>query len=260
MVDEISLLKLTKSLVVEAANCVIFKHENIPLKRYKFEKDLVREIKSNADFVLEKIIISGLEETEIPILCEETGYHNQNSDSDYCFIVDPLDGTFNFVKDFGSCAISIALWKKDNPVFGVIYDLTRKELYWGGKNIGAFCEAKNIKVSPVSDIKKSLICSGFPVRYNFEEIFVDDYIKFLTSFAKVRMIGSAAVSILSVARGAAEAYFEKNIMIWDVAAGLAISEGAGGRNIIINTQIENSYDVMVSNYVLFDELKEIINE
>ena len=90
--------------------------------------------------------------------------------------------------------------------------------------------------------------------------FVDDYIKFLTSFAKVRMIGSAAVSILSVARGAAEAYFEKNIMIWDVAAGLAISEGAGGRNIIINTQIENSYDVMVSNYVLFDELKEIINE
>lgn len=260
MVDRKELLELTKNVVKQSALDIIYQGDVDFLRKHEFDINLVREIKAAADITLEKNIISKLESTGIPILSEESGITGDVQDSDYIFIIDPLDGTFNFVRNFGACAISVALWFKGDPVFGVVYDLHREELYWGGKDIGAFCDNDGIKVSIISDIKKSLVCSGFPVRYDLSELHKDNYMEVLTKFAKVRMIGSAAISIISVSRGAAEAYFEKNIMIWDVAAGLAIAEGAGGAYDLLQTSIENSFDVIVSNHELFDHIKRIVVE
>ena len=260
MIDTKKLLEFTKKVAEKSALELTHNNEIDALKNYQYDNDLKREIKANADIVLEKNIISQLQSTGIPILSEESGLTLATKDSEYLFIVDPLDGTFNFVKNFGSCAISIALWHKDKPIFGVIYDLYRQELYWGGKGLGAFCDGSEIKVSYISDIEKSLICSGFPVRYDLKNLYEDNYMKVLTKFAKVRMIGSAAISIINVCRGASEAYFEKNIMIWDIAAGLAILEGSGGSYTLIETTIEKSYDVIVGNKTLLNKIKGLMNE
>ena len=254
------LLDFTKEVVLKTAQKVINHRETTSLRVHTFDDDLKREMKAFADQFIEKHLIFELEKRGIPILSEECGAKGETQDSDYLFIIDPLDGTFNYVKNFGACAISVALWHKDEPIFGVIYDLDREELYWGGKDYGAFCDSHPLGVSIISEIGKSLVCSGFPVRYDLKDLYTDNYMEILSNFAKVRMIGSAAISIINVARGVAEAYFEKNIMIWDVAAGIAIAEGAGASYILIPTQITQSFDVIVSNNKLLKELKGIIDE
>ena len=108
------------------------------------------------------------------------------------------------------------------------------------------------------DISKSLVCSGFPVRYDFTQLYQDKYLEMLSHFSKIRMIGSAAISIVQVSRGVADAYFEKNIMIWDVAAGLAIAEGAGGSYLLLDTSIEKSFDVIVGNPKLLKKIEAIL--
>ena len=187
----------------------------------------------------------------MPILSEESGHLAGKSGSGYWFIVDPLDGTFNFVKGLGPSAVSIALWKELSPVFGVIYNLSEKALYWGGKELGAYCGDQKISVSDVLDKSKASICTGFPVRFNVDsETSMQHFWNLIKPFAKIRMIGSAAVSVLYVAKGVADIYSEQNIMLWDVAAGLAIVEGAGGNYRIDETDISYAYNVTAWNSCL----------
>lgn len=254
------LLDFTKEVVLKTAQKVINHRETTSLRVHTFDGDLKREMKAFADQFIEKHLIFELGKRGVPILSEECGSKGATQDSDYLFIIDPLDGTFNYVRNFGACAISVALWHKDEAVFGVIYDLDRRELYWGGKHYGAFCNSHQLGVSTITEIEKSLVCSGFPVRYDLKDLYADNYMAILSNFGKVRMIGSAAISIINVARGVAEAYFEKNIMIWDVAAGIAIAEGAGASYLLIPTPIAQSFDVIVSNKKLMKELKEIVDE
>jgi len=261
MINSERLLEITKIIVSETANKVISHGQVHALKNHSYDNYLQREVKAAADKFIEKQLISELEKEGIPILSEECGLKGDiKKEPNYIFIVDPLDGTFNFIKDFGSCGISVALWHKEQPIFGVIYDFNRREIFWGGKEFGAFCGKSKLETSTISDIKKSLVCSGFPVRYDLKAMYQDNYLTTLSKFAKVRMIGSAAISIINVARGAAEAYFEKNIMIWDVAAGIAIAEGAGADFTLKPTSIPQSFDVVVSNSNILNELKGILNE
>ena len=254
------LIESTKQIVLEVANEVLYHKDSSALKAYTFDNSLSREIKAFVDQFIESRLISALKKYNFPILSEERGVVGQTENSDYIFIIDPLDGTFNFVRNFGSYCISVALWFKGEPIFGVIYDLSQKQLYWGGRDFGSFCDNVEIQVSSLSEIDKSLICSGFPVRYDMSNLNTDNYIKVLSKFAKVRMIGSAAMSVINVAKGLAEAYFEKNIMIWDVAAGIAIAEGAGGSCVFVEKSTIHTLDVIVTNNHLIEDIKVLINE
>ena len=118
-----NLLESTKSIVQDSAQQIINHSTTNDLKDYYFDDHLDKEVKALADSFLDEYLLSELEPFGIPILTEESGLRGGSKDSDYLFIVDPLDGTYNYIRNFGSSAISVALFKKNKPIFGVIFDL-----------------------------------------------------------------------------------------------------------------------------------------
>ncbi|MFA7342845.1 MAG: inositol monophosphatase family protein [Terrimicrobiaceae bacterium] len=243
MVDIPALLELAKSTAARAGERL---EKGGHLEDFSFSEEFPREVKSLADAVLEDVILGALSGTGLEILSEERGLVPGARPGGHRFIVDPLDGTFNHLRNLGPCAVSIALWEADRPVFGVIFDIVKKSLCWGGKPLGAWRDGREIRVSRIGDVSRAAICTGFPVRFDFSaEKAWGSFRDRVSPFAKVRMLGSAASSLACVADGRAEAYFEENIMLWDVAAGIAIVEGAGGR--VCWREKEGSLDVLADN-------------
>jgi myo-inositol-1(or 4)-monophosphatase len=171
------------------------------------------------------------------------------------WVVDPLDGTVNFLRGIGPSAISVALWQGKSPLFGVLYSLNTGILSWGGKGLGAWSQGKQLRVSNVARANLAVIFTGIPARFpteNKERVL--RFCNVFTKFNKVRMIGSAACSLLMVAQGDADAYFEDQIMLWDVAAGLAILQGAEGEFVINQESYTSPCRVFAANESLLSSL------
>ncbi len=147
----------------------------------------------------------------------------------YQWIIDPLDGTTNFTHAFPLFAISIGLALNDEVVLGVVYEMNRKEMFHTVKGQPAYCNGKEIKVSPIRVMHESLLATGFPYS-DFDKM--DAYLKVIQSFLKrshgVRRLGSAATDLAYVACGRFEGFFEYNLNPWDVAAGAFLVRQAGG--------------------------------
>jgi myo-inositol-1(or 4)-monophosphatase len=188
-----------------------------------------KEIKIAADAFLDGELRRRFLETGLSILTEESGLIEQAA-GELCWVVDPLDGSINYLRGAGPSAISVALIQGTAaPLFGVVFSLDRGTLSWGGPGLGAYSDGSPIRVSGARDIAGSIVCGGFPARFRTGDTHaLSQYCGTIARFSKVRMIGSAASSLLMVAEGRVDAYFEEEIMLWDVAAGLAIIEGAGG--------------------------------
>jgi fructose-1,6-bisphosphatase/inositol monophosphatase family enzyme len=145
------------------------------------------------------------------------------------WIVDPLDGSLNFMRGIPICCVSIGLWQKDLPILGVIYDFQRRELFTGLAGERAFLNGKPIRVSKIKKRADAVLCTGFPVKADFTKRNIVDTVEDIMAFKKVRLLGSAALSLAYVACARADFYREEDIRLWDVAAGLAIVNAAGGR-------------------------------
>ena len=186
-----------------------------------------RDIKLKIDIESEKLILEFINQnSKLPILSEESGASNDLGDT--YWIVDPLDGSSNYFRKIDICAVSIALMHQGEPLLGVINDFMNEHLYFASKNGGAFCSDIPIKVSDVEDAAEGTIMTGIPAK----SLYTDDefklMIKLFQKWKKVRMIGSAAIANLYVAKGKADCYEEKGTFIWDVAAGAVIVHEAGG--------------------------------
>jgi myo-inositol-1(or 4)-monophosphatase len=223
---------------------------------YKFADDLPREMKSTADYELEKIILACLAPTDLPILSEEIGELRGFYNDGLRWVVDPLDGTVNFIRGLAPCAVSIALWSGDVPVFGVIGEFPSFRLAWGGRSFGAFIESSPIHVSTVQKSSQAILCTGFPSRFEFTNASASNFWEMASSFRKVRMLGAASLSLLKVACGAADTYFEDQIMLWDIAAGLAIIQGAGGNFRIDLVSATRPCCVIAANSILLGSFNE----
>lgn len=186
------------------------------------------DIKLRADKESEARIFLKLKQTGINILSEEYGVNKKNDD-DLWWIVDPLDGSLNYLRHIPMCCISIALWKEGKPLLGVVYDFNNDNLYSGIVGQGATVNEKPLNVSGISEKGKAIIATGFPVYLKFNDKVLSDFVKTLQEYKKVRLFGSAALSCMMVAKGSVEVYSESNIALWDVAAGIAIIEAAGGK-------------------------------
>ncbi len=235
-------------IIVKDAIKILIESNSKELIQYSYLQENEREMKSKVDNIMNQVILNRLKKNGISILSEESGVSERNTDSTYRFIVDPLDGTVTFVRGVGPSAISIALYNGDTPIFGVIGNTSSQDIIWGGKKIGSFLGSKKINVSDIEILNESIICTGFPSRFdtsNKKKLF--DYYNFMSTFGKVRMIGAASISLMYVAKGSAEYYLENNIMLWDVAAGLAIVEGAGGTVFYKKGDFKNSLNVHASN-------------
>jgi myo-inositol-1(or 4)-monophosphatase len=214
---------------------------------FSYCDEFPREMKATADRVLESSILDALRPTNIGILSEESGEEGSLNGSDLRWIVDPLDGTVNFMRVIAPCAVSIGLWKGEKPIFGVVGEYPSGTIWWGGKEFGAFGNDNSLRVSEVKEIGKAVLCTGFPSRFDFSTKSMAKTLQTLSYFGKVRMLGAASLSIVQVAKGSVEVYLERDIMIWDVAAGLAILEGAGGGYKLSSGKFKYSVDIFASN-------------
>lgn len=194
---------------------------------YKGKNDLV----SYVDKQSEKMLIKALHKVlpEAGFVSEEDTANHQLSDKEYHWVIDPLDGTTNFLHGLPIFAISIALMQNTEVVAGVVYEINRSECFYAWKDGGAYLDNAKIHVSRTDELSDSLLATGFPY-YNFDQM--RNYLDILNSFMQnthgLRRLGSAAVDLAYVACGRFEGFFEYNLKPWDVAAGACIVQEAGG--------------------------------
>jgi myo-inositol-1(or 4)-monophosphatase len=148
---------------------------------------------------------------------------------EYNWVIDPLDGTTNFLHGMPVYAISLALIKNNKPVLGVVHEVPHKECFHAIEHEPAYCNDKVIKVSAIHDLAESLLATGFPY-YHFEkmEAYLTIIKDFLDKTHGIRRLGSAAIDLAYVACGRLDGFFEYNLNPWDVAAGAFIVQQAGG--------------------------------
>ncbi len=206
-----------------------------------------KDIKIAADVNSEEIIFKHLREhSPFSILSEEKGFLPREN-KEYMWIVDPLDGTMNYLRNIPLCCVSIGLWHKDKSLLGVVNNFNTNELYSGIVGEGAWLNDVGITVSDTRQKEEAVLCAGFPVHTDFSPDALKNFIEDIRLYKKIRMIGSAALSICYVACGRTEVYYEKDIMLWDVAGGIPVALGAGGEAHYNITQREYSYNVHISN-------------
>lgn len=193
------------------------------------QKEGFNNLVSYVDKESEKKLVSTLSQL-IPgsgILGEEGA--SVESSNGYLWIIDPLDGTTNFTHGLPPFAISIGLTLNDKPVLGVVYEVTKKEMFHAVEGHPAYCNDQLIRASSVNSLNESLFATGFPY-YDFPkmEAYLNIIRKFLKQSHGVRRLGSAATDLAYVAAGRFEGFFEYNLNPWDVAAGAFIVQQAGG--------------------------------
>ena len=200
---------------------------------------------SNADTKAEKIIIEELKKSrkDYSIVSEENG-SQINKDKNNVWIIDPIDGTTNFLHGFPHFAISIALKSKNEIVSGLIYDPIKDEMFYGEKNNGAYLNNKRIKVSKKKKLENCLFATGG----------IDSEKNKTNSDIIIRKSGSAALDMAYVAAGRFDGYFQKNLNIWDVAAGIIIVKEAGGLINEIDLEQKNNIRVLASSNEINEKL------
>jgi myo-inositol-1(or 4)-monophosphatase len=163
------------------------------------------------------------------ILAEESGSARGAKDSDYVWIIDPLDGTTNFIHGLPTYAVSIALSFRHQIQQAVVYDPARNDLFFASKGRGAFLNDKRLRVSKRTRMAEALIGTGFPFRKGDD---VDRYVRLFTTVMKscagIRRPGAAALDLCYVAAGWYDGFFETGLSPWDVAAGSLLVTEAGG--------------------------------
>jgi len=218
---------------------------------------------SEVDRAAEDIIIQTLLEAYPGhgILAEESGRAHGAKNSEYVWIIDPLDGTTNFLHGFPVYAVSIALAHRGVVQQAVVYDPTRNDLYFASKGRGAFCNDRRLRVSKRTRISDSLIGTGFPFRKgdNFKR-YVKMFEEVMQSCAGLRRPGAAALDLCYVAAGYYDGFFETGLNPWDVAAGSLIITEAGG--LIGNFTGESDYlyqrEVVAGNPKVYGQLVQIL--
>lgn len=206
------------------------KIEELNVSRDDIEEKSLNSLVSYVDKKAEERIVERLSELlpEAGFIAEE-GTSNKKGES-YNWIVDPLDGTTNFLHGLPVYSVSIALQRNNEIVLGVVYEVNQDECFYAWKSGGAFLNQKSIHVSQNESLKDSLIATGFPY-YNYKR--VDSYFEVLKRIAQnsrgVRRMGSAAVDLVYTACGRFDAFFEYSLHAWDVAAGAFIVQEAGGK-------------------------------
>ena len=230
------------------------------LKRFKdadasITKSYKHDVKSDVDVKTEEIIKSIIidQYPDHGFICEESG--NSGEDNKNKWIIDPLDGTVNFVKGIPHFCTSIAFKKGDEYIAGVVFDPVRNETFSALKGIGSFLNGKPLTRSKVDSLEDAVVSGGFFKTKSLEmggRIFE----KISTHIKKVRFFGSAALDLCYLAAGRFNAYIQYSVNEWDIAAALLIAEL---NNVKFNINISDGhYNVVASDPNIFDELMNFI--
>ena len=222
----------------------------------------MHDVVTVADKESERYIIGEIKRTypEHAILGEESGMHA--GDSEYCWVIDPLDGTTNFIHDNAPYCVSIALRSKKELLLGVVYEICRNECFWTYKGAPSYLNGNEIHVSAISNLDDSFIALGFPYATEEYKPMANHLVNTLYgNVAGLRLMGAAAVELCYIAAGRFEARIEAFIGPWDIAAGTIILQNAGG--MITDFKGGDSYSsgsqVLASNGRIHRDLLNIID-
>ena len=205
-------------------------------------RDLKLQIDQDAEALIKDYIKS---KSGLPILAEESGISEDLGDS--FWVIDPLDGTANFLRNIPICCVAIAMMHESVPVLGVINDFNNNHLYFAHQNMPAFMNADQISVSSITSKSEGTLVTGIPAKQTYTDEEFHEMIAEFQEWKKVRMIGSAAMASAYVASGRADSYKENGIFLWDIAAGAALVKAAGGNIVLSNIQEDYRVDARFSN-------------
>ncbi len=201
---------------------------------------------TNSDKKVEKIIIDELTKSrkKFSIISEEVG-ELKNSDKNNYWIIDPIDGTVNFLHGIPHFAISIALRSNNEIISGLIFDPIKNEMFYAEKNSGAYFNNQRIRVSKKKKLEECLFATGS----NSENI----------KNLNIRKTGSAALDMAYVGAGRYDGLFQKKLNLWDIAAGLIILEEAGGRTNNIDCSSNQQFKVFAASNSIYEKMIENLN-
>jgi myo-inositol-1(or 4)-monophosphatase len=232
--------------------------KNVEMKKGE-ERNLVSEIDKGSE---EKII--GIIKRHYPnhaILAEESGA--KDSSSDYKWVIDPLDGTTNFLHGLPIFCVTIGIEYKGEIVAGVVYDPNLDELFTAEKGSGAFLNGKRLKVTATSKLIDSLLVTGFPydIAQNPDNA-IGHFVNFLLEGQGLRRLGSAALDLSYVAAGRFDGFWEVNLNPWDMAAGMLFVREAGGRVTDFAGEESTIYkkQVLASNGIIHDAMLNVLKK
>jgi myo-inositol-1(or 4)-monophosphatase len=222
---------------------------------YKRRSDLV----TVADRRSEALIVGHLRERfpDHAIVAEEGGNHR--SSSDYCWYVDPLDGTTNYAHGFPVYCVTLGLAYRGEVIAGVVYDPTRNDLYTAERGAGAYLNDQRLRVSPTEKLSESLLATGFPPFATNHDLNLQCYLRFTELSHGIRRAGSAALDLCCVAAGRFEGFWEQKLNPWDKAAGTLLVTEAGGRVTDMRGGAFNLLgdEVFASNGLVHDQMLEV---
>ena len=215
------------------------------LEKLQVSKKGPKDFVTNSDIRVEKIIIEELKKARpnYSILSEESG-SEKNKDDSYTWIIDPIDGTVNFLHGIPHFAISIALKFKNEIISGLIFDPIKNEMFYAEKDNGAFFNNQRIRVSKKKELNVCLFATGGKHKYEID--------------LPVRKSGSAALDLAYVASGRYDGYFQNDLNLWDIAAGILILKEAGGVINPINLSENKNIQIKASSPSINEKMLEIL--
>jgi myo-inositol-1(or 4)-monophosphatase len=215
----------------------------------KVEIKGMNDLVSYVDREAEQRVLEGLAEIlpDVGFITEENPSFKEKTDKEFHWIIDPLDGTTNFLHGLPIFATSIGLMQGNEMILGVVHEVNKDECFYAWKGGGAYCNNKRIYVSPLKNLSESLLATGFPYR-DFDKVpsYLDIVKDFMQKSHGLRRMGSAAVDLAYVACGRFQGFFEYNLNPWDVAGGSLIIQEAGGK---VST-FDGSNDYVFGNEIL----------
>ncbi|MFK7901149.1 MAG: inositol monophosphatase family protein [Cyclobacteriaceae bacterium] len=242
----VSICEQAIDITKEAGKFIAKERENFDSSRIEFKGSHTNMV-SYVDQEAEKILVKGLKK-----IFPEAGFITEEETETikgerYNWIIDPLDGTTNFLHNIPCYCVSVALEDKGKVIAGIIYDMNANECFHATKGNGAFMNGKAISVSNVSTVEEAVIATGFPYKI-FDKF--DNHMQIIRRLVEsshgVRRFGSAAIDMAYVACGRLDGYYEFSINSWDIAAGIILIQEAGG----IVTDFRGGDDFLFSGEII----------
>jgi myo-inositol-1(or 4)-monophosphatase len=251
------LCKSTITVAREAGSFIATEYQRFDESsiRFKDTNDLVSYVDIESENMIKESLLKLLPGS--CFIAEETAFSKGYEQCRYKWIIDPLDGTTNFVHKLPLFCVSIALMEEQELKLGVIYEVMHNECFYAWEGGKAYLDGKEIQVTRTKDLMNSLLATGFPFKdFHLLDLYID-FLKYLMKHSRgVRRLGSAAADLAYVACGRFDAFYEYNLSPWDVAAGAFIVKQAGGK--VTDFSGGNNFlfgkEIIASNPAIIDEL------
>jgi myo-inositol-1(or 4)-monophosphatase len=255
------MLKVAQRAAISSGKILLENYGKIASVEIREKRD--NDFLTYVDELSEKNIIETIHRDfpDHAILAEESGMQKQSSS--YKWIIDPLDGTKNFISGIPVFAVSIALQYENNIILGVIYDPVRDEMYFAESGQGAYLNERPIHVNDQTELSRSLLATGFPFRFKtFLGQYMECFKDIFNQTSGTRRLGAASIDLAYTAAGKFEGFWELGLSPWDMAAGSLIVQEAGGQisNFWGNTLLLDQAYIVASNGKIHSQLLEIIKK